>query len=282
MDDRVEDVLLRELASLRRLRAGSTAVLFASEGESDPFAPADGALDALVAIGVVSDQEARRWRTRFRETMSGVPEAAVDQEVRERAHAYVGELLAQVPAGRTAGLEASIEFEDVLNALRHVDIFSEGELRMWFDRLGERRGRIEAPAAGEREPRFMLSELRRVVVGPPERRGGVRVLGFEVYDDGVVLRWHLARLPPDAEGHVPPLPDEVEGEEAARRAREPSFALHDDLGTAYRFRSGGAGSAGSAFEPRVSTGHAAFTPTVAAQARRLSAATEAFQFEVVL
>ncbi len=283
MDDRVEDVLLPELASLRRwLRAGSTGVLFAGEGKWDPFAWADGALDALVAIGVVSEEEAGRWRARFRETMRGVPDAAVDQQVRERAHAYVGELLARIPRDRKAGLEASFEFEDVLNALRHIEIFSDGELRVWFDRLNERLGRVQGPTRGDGERQCTLSELRRVVVGPPERRGGIRVVGFEMYDDGVVLRWHLVRLAPDAQGHVPPLPDEVEGEEAARRAREPSFALNDDLGTAYRFHSGGAGRAGSAFGPSVSTGHALFTPSVPPQARTLSAATDAFQFEVVL
>lgn len=258
------------------------AVVFAGEGEWDPLAPAEGALDALVGIGVASEEEAGRWRTRFREAMGKVSEAAVDREVRDRAHAYVGELLARIPRDRAAGLNASTEFQDVLNALRHVEVFSEHELTVWFDRLDERLGRSEAPARDDREPPSTLSELRRVVVGPPERRGGVRAIGFEIYDDAVALRWHLARLAPDAEGHVAALPDEVEGAEAARRAREPSFTLHDDCDTPYRMLSGGAGSAGSSSGSLVWSGDTIFTPTVPAAARRLWAATEPFRFEVAL
>ncbi len=258
------------------------AVVFAGEGEWDPLAPAEGALDALVAIGAVSDSEAADWRTRLREAMGGVSEAAVDHDVRDRAHAYVGELLARIPPGRSAGLEASTEFQDVLNALHHVGVFSEREMSRWFDQLDERLGRPEARDGDDVERDARLGQLRQVIVGPPERRAGVRVVGFEVYDDAVLLRWHLVRLAADAEGHVPPLPDEVEGGAAARRAREPSFTLHDDRDTAYRMHSGGAGSAGSSSGSLVWSGHAIFTPSIPADVRRLWAVTEAFRFEVVV
>jgi hypothetical protein len=60
------------------------------------------------------------------------------------------------------------------------------------------------------------------------------------------------------------------------------FTLHDDCDTAYRLRSGGAGSARSPFGPRVWSGNAIFVPTLPAAARRLWAASDLFQFEVVL
>ncbi len=281
MEERTEDFLFRELHGLRRSRT-SAMLVFGEEGEWDPLARTEGALDALAAIGAISDDEAGLWRTRFRAAMDGVSEEeAADEAVRRRAGAYVTGLLARTPAETRPALEASSELEDVLNTLHHVGVLGERDVSGWFDRLAERLGRPQPPE-DDGEPGARLSELRRVVVGPPERRGGVRVVGFEVYDDAVVLRWHLARLAPDAEGHVPRLPDEVEGEEAARRAREPFFLLHDDCDTAYRMHSGGAGSASSPSGSRVWTGNAVFTPTVAADARRLWAATEAFRFEVVL
>lgn len=279
MDQRTEDFLERELAGLRRSHTG--LAVFGAGGEWDPLAPAGGAVDALVAVGAVSDDEARLWRDRFRKATEATSEA-VDEGVRDRAHAYVAQLLAVLPPDRAAGLKASTEFRDVLNAFHHVGVFSEREMSRWFDRLGEHLGHSEAPAEDETERVCRLNDLRRVIVGPPERRGGVRVVGFEVYDDAVVLRWHLARLAPDAEGHLARLPDEIEGEDAARRAREPLFTLHDDCDTTYRRRSGGAGSARSPFGPRVWSGNAIFVPTLPAAARRLWAASELFQFEVVL
>jgi hypothetical protein len=278
VDQRVEDFLLRELAGLRR---GHTAV-FGRGREWDPLVPAGGALDALAAVGAVSDGEARLWRDRFRKWTEAPPKEATDEAVRDRAHAYVRHLLAALPPERTAGLKDSTEFQDVLNALHHVGVFSEREMSWWFDRLDEHLGPSEAPTEDESERACRLSELRSVVVGPPERRGGVRIVGFEVYDDAIVLRWHLVRLAPDAEGHVSRLPDEVEGEEAARRAREPFFTLHDDCGTAYRLHSAGAGSAGSSFGPRVWSGNVIFTPTLPSAARRLWAVSDPFRFEVAL
>lgn len=266
MDRRGEDFLLQELARLRRRRSGST----------------EGALEALLAIGALSSDEAELWRNRFRDAAAGSPDEPLDDSVRERAHAYVARLLAAVPPGRDTGVETSRELRDVLNALHHVGVFSERELRGWFGRLGERLGRPEAPLEEDAEPRCRLRELRRVVVGPPERRGGVRVIGFELYDDGVVIRWHLARLPPNDEGRVADLPDEVEGGESARRPRAPSFSLHDDCGTPYRGHSGGAGSARSSPGARVSSGHRIFTPAAPEAARRLWAMTEGFRFEVDL
>lgn len=278
MHQRTEDFLIREFAGLQR---SHTAVV-GGGGEWDPLAPAGGALDALVAVGAVSDGEARLWRDQFRKGIGATSREALDEAVRDRAHAYVARLLAALPPERTAGLKASSEFQDVLNALHHVGVLSERDMSTWFDRLDLQLGRPEGPPEDETERACGLTELRRVIVGPPERRGGVRVVGFEVYDDAVVLRWHLARLAPDVEGHLSRLPDEVEGEEAARRAREPMFTLHDDCDTSYRLHSGGASSAGSSFGPRVWTGNAIFTPTLPAAARRLRAASEPFQFEVVL
>jgi hypothetical protein len=279
VDQRTEDFLVRELAGLRRSHAG--VAVFGAGGDWDPLAPAGGALDALVAVGAVTDDEARLWLDRFRKATEATSEA-LDAGAGDRAHAYVGQLLAVLPPDRTAGLRASTEFQDVLNALHHVGVFSDNEMSRWFDRLDEQLGHSEAPAEDDTERACRLNELRRVIAGPPERRGGVRVVGFEIYDDAVVLRWHLARLAPDAEGHLSRLPDEIEGDDAARRAREPLFTLHDDCDTAYRLRSRGAGSAGSSFGPRVWSGNAIFAPTLPPAARRLWAASEPFEFEVVL
>jgi hypothetical protein len=248
----------------------------------DRLAPAEGALDALAAVGAISDDEGRLWRARFREATEAPSEEAPDAAARDRGHEYVAQLLAELPRDTTAGLRASAEFRDVLNAFHHIGVFSDRDVHRWFGQLDDHLGLRAARTEDETERPCRLREFRRVIVGPPERRGGVRVVGFEIYDDAVVLRWHLVRLAPDAEGHRSRLPDEVEREELARRAREPSFTLHDDCETAYRLHSGGAGSAGSSHGPRVWSGNVIFTPTVPAAAGRLWATSEAFQFEVVV
>lgn len=280
MDQRTEDFLVREHAGLRRGHEG--LIVTGGGGEWDRLAPAEGALAALLAVGAVSGDEAGLWRSRFREASGGGAEPVADAAVRERGHAYVAQLLAALPRNRMAGLRASAEFQDVVNAFHHVGVFSRRDVDRWFERLDEHVGSPEAHAEEETERACRLSELSRVIVGPPERRGGVRVVGFEIYDDAVVLRWHLVRLARDDQGQIPRLPDEVEDEEAARRAREPSFTLHDDLETTYRLHSGGAGSAGSSYGPRVWSGNVIFTPTLPAAARRLWAVSERFRFEVVV
>jgi hypothetical protein len=279
VDQRTEDFLVRERAELRQRHVGSVVV--GRGGDWDRLAPTEGALDALVAVGAVSDNEGQLWRGRFREaTEQATSEAAPEIAVRDRADEYVAGLLAALPLDMRAGLEDSAELQDVLNALHHVGVFSERDVERWFERLGGHLGPRPLPVEEESERPCRLRELRRVIVGPPQRRGGVRIVGFEVYDDAVVLRWHLVRLAPDAEGRLSRLPDEVESEDAARRAREPSFTLHDDCETAYRLHSGGAGSAGSPYGPRVWSGRVIFTPTLPAAAGRLWAVSEPFQFEV--
>jgi hypothetical protein len=280
VDQRAEDFLVREYAGLRRGQEGLMVV--GGGGEWDRLAPAEGALAALIAVGAVSEEEARLWRNRFGEASEVRSEQLPAAAVRERGDAYVAQLLAALPRDRMAGLGASAELQDVLNALHHVGVFSGRAVDRWFDRLGKHVGSTEALPDEETERACRLSELRRVIVGPPERRGGVRVLGFEVYDDAVVLRWHLVRLAPDDQGRVSRLPDEVEDDSVARRAREPSFMLHDDCETVYRVHSGGAGSAGSSYGSRVWSGSVTFTPTLPAAARRLSAVSERFHFEVVV
>lgn len=105
---------------------------------------------------------------------------------------------------------------------------------------------------------------------------------FEIYDDAVALRWHMVRLAPDESGAIPSLPDEVEGPEAARRAREPHFALYDDLGTDYQFQSGGGGGGDGRFSHRVRTGTGTFAPSVPSRASRLWAVHADYRFEVSL
>jgi hypothetical protein len=279
VNQRTEDFLVRELAVLRRnhIRVTESGV----GGQRDPMAPDEGVLEALVAVGAVTDDEARVWRNRFRKATEATSEA-LDTAAHDRAHAYVARLLAVLPRDRTTGLKASREFRDVLNALRQIGVFNDSEMKEWFHQFDTHLGRSQAPAEAETERVCTLRELRRVIVGPPQRRGGLRVIGFEVYDEAVVLRWHLVRLAADAEGHVLRLPDEMEDEDSARRAREPSFTLYDDCGTMYRLRSRREASAGSPFGPRVWSGNVTFTPTVPPPARSLCAETESFQFEVVL
>ena len=187
-----------------------------------------------------------------------------------------------MPSRTSGGLEASWPLQNLLNDFHHIGLLSEREMDRLFDRLGERLDAGEARLEDEPEPECLCADLRRVVLGPPERHGGVRVTSVELYEDGVAIRWHMVRLAPGESGAVPSLPDEVEGVDAARRAQEPYFSVYDDIGTRYRFQSGGGGGGNGRFSDRVRKGTQTFTPAVPAQASTLWALQSEYRFEVAL
>ena len=285
VEQRVADYLLRQVVHLRRLQSGSIARFGAGDGDDWPdLDQAEGAIAGLSALGLLDDAEARVWRERFAAEASGT--RARDwrpaQEVHDRVVRYLIERIERLPSRSAGGFDASWPLQSLLNDFRHMGVLAEREMDRLFDRLGDRLDAGEPRRQDEPEVDCLCAELRRVLVGPPERHAGVRITCFEIYDDAVALRWHMVRLAPDESGTIPSLPDEVEGAEAALRAREPHFALHDDLGTDYCFQSGGGGGGDGRFSHRVRTGTEMFAPSVPPAASRLWAVHGEYRFEVPL
>jgi len=283
VEPRVADYLLRQLAQLRRLQSGSIARFGPGDPDDWPdLDQAEGAVAGLSALGLLDEAEARVWRERFAAEASSTRDRRLAQEVRDHVVHYLTERIERLPPRRVGGLDASWPLQRLLNDFRHMGVLSEREMDRLFDRLGDRLDSGEPRRQDEAEVDCLCAELRRVLVGPPERHAGVRVTSFEIYDDAVALRWHMVRLAPDESGTIPSLPDEVEGAAGALRAREPHFALHDDLGTDYRFQSGGGGGGDGRFSHRVRTGTEMFAPSVPPGASRLWAVHREHRFEVPL
>jgi hypothetical protein len=68
--------------------------------------------------------------------------------------------------------------------------------------------------------RFLGLDLRRVVVAPKQEGHALRVLGLELYEDGVIARFLLM---------------ERSGRARSEGAGAIAFTLTDDLGTAYEW-----------------------------------------------
>lgn len=284
MEQRVADSLLRRLAELRRVQSGAVVRYGPETSEVSPdLDEADGAIAAFAALGLLAEADADAWRQRFATATAAAKrgEPRPSRAVRDRVARYLSEGIERLPSRTSGGLEASWPLQNLLNDFHHIGLLSEREMGGLFDRLGERLDAGDARNKDEPDRNCLCADIRRVVLGPPERHGGVRVTSFELYEDGVAIRWHMVRLAPDESG-VPPLPDEVEGVDAARRAQEPHLTLHDDVGTRYRFQSGGGGGGNGRFSDRVRKGTETFTPAVPAQASTLWALHSEYRFEVAL
>lgn len=285
VEQRVRDYLLRKVVHLRRLQSGSIARF--GPGNSDDWPDldqAEGSIAGLCALGLLDEAEARVWRGRFaaEASASQARDRRTAQDAHDRVARYLSERIERLPPRSAGGLEASWPLQSLLNDFQHMGLLSEREMDRLFDRLGDRLDAGESRRQDEPEVDCLCAELRRVLVGPPERHAGVRITSFEIYDDAIALRWHMVRLAPDESGTIPSLPDEVEAPDAALRAREAHFALQDDLGTDYRFQSGGGGGGNGRFSHRVRTGTETFTPSVPARASRLWAVHADYRFEVPL
>jgi hypothetical protein len=250
------------------------------------FERADGAIDAYRALGLVDTEEAQWWRKRFEQEARDVDIDLFrpDPDVAERALQLIDERIDRL---ESLGRGGPADPDEVLHAMRKLGDFEQIGLltregaRPRFDRLERLLGTFEPPDE-QQLPDCCHGRLRRFVPGPAERHAGIRVIGFDLYEDGVTVRWHLVRLAPDVNGALRRLPDERESDEAARQARSPFFRLRDDIGTTYEFQGGGGGGYGEQFVDRVRKGMQTFRGAVPSEARTLCAINGECRFEVAL
>ena len=254
MRDSVEDLLLAELGERLRPRFLERLPLIGRRVARRRSGRDEGhlLLSALEAVGLVSAADGARWQDRLtraltdRETMS----EAWSAESRGQADAHLRELHA---AGRDAARAAAVE------AYVDTGVLGADAADEWEEDLdAPDPDDDDEPAAGDLADD--LGWLKAVVLGPPEPLRGLRLVAAELYDGGVVIRWHRLRSAPlddlcDAGGEV--------------------VALHDDLGTRYTTLEGSRGQSAEAV-----AGSWWFEPGAPEDCRRLELAALGARFEL--
>jgi hypothetical protein len=159
---------------------------------------------------------------------------------------------------RTEADQAVVNVTVAFETLAALDLVTDGDRDQFFERLREITSTSYAPFEG-------TQLVRTVTAAPHPEAPGLHLLGAELYEDGVNLRWVFVQprgRGPAAErtGHRPP----------------ESFTLWDDAGTAYTPQGGG-WLAGEHLR-----GDTAFVPKVPAEASTLYVGAGPHRFELSL
>jgi hypothetical protein len=192
-------------------------------------------IEALLAIGAFDADEASEWR-------------GVSSEVAASADVEVGRVVSRAELLLKEAEDAIHAAEDkeaqgmrawwLAEALREAGVITGQDEDRWSARFEEAEGidDDDDDDLGPRGPQFL--ELLRVVEPPVERIDGVRLTSIELYDDGVIVRWHHTL--PDAEKREtfgwdedPDMPHDIEPD------------LEDDIGTRYHLEGASYGGSDS-------------------------------------
>lgn len=227
----------------------------------------------LAELGVLSADEAQEWHARFEHAARPLVPAA--PEVRARA----GELLERELEAQPSApaVERRERFTEMLHAFLETGAVGWDQNSDWIERLDA----TVPKAPTTHTPLYEASELRAVAVGPADRLGGLRITSAELFNDCVILRWHLVvEEDPAWRGRVFPADH---GRDLAE-AHGPN-ALADDLGTSYvalPIDRMDLDWLGLRQQPEVLRGASVFLPQVPEGANRLSVSCPAGNFEMYL
>ena len=267
-------------AALRRLTSELASRRFWARIPDGRFLddPDDAAaiVDAMLAIGALSGEEAAAWRGRFARAPTPLqPEPAL----RARALEHLVTL-----RDRGAPVDDVDRLSAALTAFVGVGLLTERERKSWRGE-GEAAGpRLSAVRAdwGELRSSFDDSVFMRGLLGPERRVAGLRVTAVELYAGAVMVHWHYrasagensdadalwSRIATD--GFDQDSSDELDDDECFDR--DQPFQLADDIGTRYSFSTGGI--ARPVDGARTATGQSGFAPGVPARASRLEVVVE--------
>jgi hypothetical protein len=193
---------------------------------------------------------------------------AGDDELRSRALELLEENLRRVETTprrpidpglvRTEADQAVVNVSVAVETLHGLGLLDDAERDSFFRRLRGVASTTYAPFRGV--------NLERVVAAPRSPDApGLRLLGAELYDDGVVLRWLF--IAPASPGGAP----------ASAEYRPPqAYSLWDDVETAYDPQGGGW------IPGHHLRGDTAFVPAVPDAANRLYVAADRHRFELDL
>jgi hypothetical protein len=266
----VEDFLLASGVEFRRglaLSQGRAAGVRAATVRRD----AGALVEAIVAVGLLDDQEANEARERLVAAALDAREpGAVNPSAQQRVFQRFGALVDQ--AAERPTVEERNRLLMAVGALEDIGVFDADQR----SELNESLGRVvpaeerqpPPPSTEQRRERheFLGEDLTHVVAGPPERMGGVRLTGVELYTDGVVVRLHVLTPRIDIDSPGANWPDERHPDLASEHYHR--LGLSDDVGTPYRPRGGGGAGQqrGAGLVMRRVT---VFAPAVPAQASQL-------------
>jgi hypothetical protein len=291
-------------AALRYLERGLRTI-----DDCDPeyrrpaVAPADGAVLAFERIGLLSSEEADRWRTRFADAAAGrgnEVEPPLSEDARAAGADHLGRLLARVPPLRRRPhadeFTVQVECATAIETLHAVGALDQREHADWDARLqaaeapwldeplppsgGDVAYVIEIPPETEEEAaadaadqaaweaRPKSEALCRVVIGSPERHAGLAMVAVCVHEDATSLHFHFlgGTTPSDAlhRRSLKAFSDLVD------RLEPP--VLRDDRGTAYEpvdprpVSASGSGGMPDVDRRQVVTGAWLYTPAAPADA----------------
>lgn len=214
---------------------------FAALAETAPreaIASLGSALDALLAVEAIDDEEYFEWLDMLQEH--------VPAELRPE-----GRYLATGPRAYVRIIAKPVEAEE--GVPDSADLLPPG--------LRE----------ASRRPAFSGRELERVVPGPVRAGADVTLTAAELCTDGVLIHWHrlrpVAETPPDHGEGPPPL--EFFAQLLGFQGDKVITGLRDAVGTEYALASGAGGSGWDASRPRFQDGSTAFVPRVPEAATRL-------------
>ena len=216
-----------------------------------------GGVDAFFELGVIDAAARSEWGERFERAARTLE--PVSPELRARAVELLERELASAAssAGDPGPLGPRETFLAKLQALLETGSIDWSDRDAWVAKLDEV---VPDTSARPAAPSYDGAELRGVIVGPERRLGGLRISSVEVYDDCVLVRWHLV-VDEDERWQA----NVAVGDHAddLARAHGPR-ALEDDLGTAYSLGPRGIFGMWDVLSldrrPAVLSGSSAFTP----------------------
>ncbi len=225
-----------------------------------------GIVQAFFDLGVIDRDALHEWSERFERAAQALE--PVPAEPRARAVELLERELARAASTSEAfePLGPRESFLAKLQALLETGYIDWADKSAWVEKLDE----VAPETSSAPAPPYDGAELRAVIVGPKRRLGGLRINSAEVYDDCVIVRWHLV-VDDDGDwrAHVA-VPDHADD---LARAHGPR-SLEDDVGTAYSLGPAGIFGMCSVLHlrqrPAVVPGASAFMPGPPTAAMRLS------------
>jgi hypothetical protein len=199
------------------------------EGHVDGYGVSDfpAAVEALVAVGLVTDDAAVRWKAEHARIrgLGGAHRGPYDPSVEAKAIELLEALFEPVRPRASEEWDGATfqRYQEALSTVTAIGALSYPRARPWLQRQGDTLvpGGWKPPPP-EPEMPFTASELTGVVASRPVRLDGMRITSVELFGDCVIVRSHQV------------LPEEPEDPVERRQLLETALELEDDRGTEYR------------------------------------------------
>lgn len=275
-------------------------------------AHAEGGLVAYERLGVLSPDEASRWRERFADPCDEEIDvgSALGEDARAAAEEYLTGLVGRVtPLSRDPSPSATrrhAEFDAAIKALHEVGALDDeasshwqvellhaqapwleepvappsnvGVFAVWVPPETEQQAAEDAARATEWESRPEATKVQRVITGSPERHDDLAIVALVVHEDATSLHFHYL-------GEPWQLADDPLGFHATLESLVPPL-LHDGTGRSYEpveQTPYSASSAGGAPDPprrQAITGAWLYTPAAPADARNFTVEREGHRWQL--